>query len=200
MRACEITSVNILLLHQEVQPYPSERRPTLATLAWISNVSTKVLFMHLKKKKELNIWSMAEVFSLAVLHLPRVSCAFASTPGCESCAWSVNVKTFHYEAGRLFWSCPFWQLWNICPHKTFSVQSISQFSMRQSFFFFARSVFNPSMLRTTRVPEDKPIQFAPKMYIACVVTLTTQQQSCTQKYLTQNTNNTYCKADGKKNC
>lgn len=135
MRACEIMSVNILLLHQEVQPCPSERRPTLATLAWISNViSTKALFMHLKKKKELNIWSMAEVFSLAVLHLPRVSCAFASTPGCESCAWSVNVKTFHYEAGRLFWSCPFWQLWNICPHKTFSVQSISQFSMSQSFF------------------------------------------------------------------
>lgn len=151
-----------------------------------------------KKKKELNIWSIAEVFSLAVLHLPRVSCAFASTPGCESCAWSVNAKTFHYEAGRLFRSCLFWQRWNICPHKTFSVQSISQFSMRQSFFFFARSVFNPSMLRTTRVPEDKPIQFAPKMYVACVVTLTTQQQSCTQKYLTQNTNNTDGKADGKK--
>lgn len=45
---------------------------------------------------------MAEVFSAAVLHLPRVSCAFALTPGCESRTWRVNVKTFHFGAGRLF--------------------------------------------------------------------------------------------------
>lgn len=84
-----------------------EETATLATLAWFSNViNTKVLFRHFKKIKKIHIWSMAEVFSATVLHLPRLSYAFASTPGCESCAWSVNVKTSHYGAGRLFWTYP----------------------------------------------------------------------------------------------
>lgn len=116
-------------------------------------------------ENEQNMWSMAEVFffSGALLHLPSGSSAFASTPGCESCAWSVNTETFHYGAGRFSWSCPSRQLWAVCPYKTCP---FNQFPYIQlvSQWIFALSVYSQLMKRTTVTPWDKPLRGKKKKF------------------------------------
>lgn len=148
-----------------------------------------------KKLKNLKIWSIADDFSAAVLHLSRVSSAFASTPGYESFAQSVNVKTFHYRAGRLFWSRLSWQLWNVCPHKTCLFNQFLYFQLDISHCFFNSSVYQ-SMLRT-RVPVDTyqiPFSFC-ALLVFCPTTTKAAFLCCAHKYSNHHTNNIYCKAN-----